>query len=190
MPVFNIPSGLIRILDRDLQAAGIPKRDDRNRVVDIHAMRTTFGTHLSKGGVPLRTAQAAMRHSQPELTANVYTDPRLLDVAGALDALPTLSLKDLGGPQQTVKATGTDGRSVENTPAALAPLLAPPRGNLGLNGGTGDHHNESAIGQDSQTPSHVNAYPGNKKGSQSTCDHEPFDQRAKGFEPSTFTLGT
>jgi len=27
---------------------------------------TTFGTHLSKGGVPLRTAQAAMRHSKPD----------------------------------------------------------------------------------------------------------------------------
>lgn len=85
--LFNIPSGLIRIPDRDLQAAGIAKRDDRNRVVDIHAMRTTFGTHLSKGGVSLRTAQEAMRHSKPELTANLYTDPRLLDVAGALEHL-------------------------------------------------------------------------------------------------------
>ncbi len=37
---------------------------------------------------PLRIAQAAMRHSKPELTANVYTDPKLLDVAGALNALP------------------------------------------------------------------------------------------------------
>ena len=48
--------------------------------------------HLSKGGVPLRTAHAAMRHSKPDLTANVYTDPKLLDVIGALDALPSLPL--------------------------------------------------------------------------------------------------
>ena len=27
-------------------------------------MRHTFATHLSKGGVPLRTAQSAMRHSE------------------------------------------------------------------------------------------------------------------------------
>ncbi len=33
-----------------------------------------------------------MRHSMPELTANVYTDPKLLDVAGAIAALPTLTL--------------------------------------------------------------------------------------------------
>jgi integrase len=91
--LFNVPSGLTRIFDRDLDAAGIPKRDERNRVVDIHALRVTFGTHLCAAGVPLRTAQAAMRHSKPELTANVYTDPKLLDVAGAINALPTLSLK-------------------------------------------------------------------------------------------------
>src|SRR5262249_12106260 len=73
-------------------------------------------------GVSLRTAQAAMRHSTPDLTANVYTDPRLLDVAGALDALPALPLD--GASRQAVKATGTAGKCV----SALAPLLAPPIG--------------------------------------------------------------
>jgi len=90
-PLFHIPTGLTRILDRDLTVAGIPKRDERNRVVDVHALRVTFGTHLCAAGVPLRTAQAAMRHSKPELTANIYTDPKLLDVAGAINALPVLS---------------------------------------------------------------------------------------------------
>ena len=33
-----------------------------------------------------------MRHSDPSLTANVYTDPRLLDISGALDALPNLPI--------------------------------------------------------------------------------------------------
>lgn len=89
-PLFSVPTGLARILDRDLAVAGIPKRDERNRVIDVHALRVTFGTHLCAAGVPLRTAQAAMRHSKPELTANVYTDPKLLDVAGAIDALPAL----------------------------------------------------------------------------------------------------
>ena len=57
-------------------------------------MRHTFGTLLSKGGVTPRTAQAAMRHSKIDLTMNVYTDPKLLDVAGAMDALPALPLGD------------------------------------------------------------------------------------------------
>ena len=32
-----------------------------------------------------------MRHSDLSLTANVYADPTLLDVAGALEALPRLA---------------------------------------------------------------------------------------------------
>ena len=107
-PVFDVPSGLVRILDRDLRAAGIPKRDERGRTVDVHALRHTFGSHLSKAGVPLRTAQAAMRHSTPTLTANVYTDPKLLDVAGALDALPALPL-DAKPQADRQRATGTTG---------------------------------------------------------------------------------
>ena len=99
----------MRILDRDLKAAGIPKFDDRGRSVDVHAMRHTFGTHLSKGGVPLRTAQAAMRHSSIDLTMNVYTDPQLLDVAGALDALPELPLAIVTSADTPyLRATGTE----------------------------------------------------------------------------------
>ena len=103
-PLFDVPGGLIRIFDRDLVFAGLArvenrggkevviKTDDRGRTIDVHALRHTFGTHLSKAGVPLRTAQAAMRHSDPSLTANVYTDPKLLDVAGAVASLPDLPL--------------------------------------------------------------------------------------------------
>jgi integrase len=110
LPIFDIPDGLRRILDRDLEFAGIPKKDDRGRTVDIHALRHTFGTHLSKAGVAPRVAQAAMRHSSIDLTMNVYTDPRLLDVHAALDSLPELSLTK-PSEEKTVEATatGTDG---------------------------------------------------------------------------------
>jgi hypothetical protein len=116
--VFNVPDALVKILDRDLVAAGlarrvegpdgkvrIDKRDDRGRTLDVHALRTTFGTLLSKDGVAPQTAQAAMRHSDIRLTMGVYTDPKLLDVRGALDALPSLPL---AGAHQA-KATGTEG---------------------------------------------------------------------------------
>jgi integrase len=89
-PVFAVSGSLLRSFDLDLAAAGIPKEDERGRTVDLHALRHTFGTHLSKNGVPPRTAQAAMRHSTLDLTMNVYTDPTLLDVAGAMEALPAL----------------------------------------------------------------------------------------------------
>jgi hypothetical protein len=34
-----------------------------------------------------------MRHSSLDLTMNVYTDPTLLDVAGAIEAMPALVLE-------------------------------------------------------------------------------------------------
>lgn len=50
----------------------------------------------------MRAAQAAMRHSDPSLTANVYTDPKLLDVAGAVASLPDPPLSAMSGPQAAV----------------------------------------------------------------------------------------
>lgn len=46
LPLFNVPASLVKILDRDLAAAGIAKRDERGRTVDVHALRHTFATHL------------------------------------------------------------------------------------------------------------------------------------------------
>ncbi len=108
--LFAVPIGLVRILNRDLLASGIDKRDERGRTLDVHALRHTFGTLLSKGGVAPRTAQAAMRHSSLDLTMNTYTDPKLLDVQGAMESLPSLTLStDLPTrDRQTLKATGTD----------------------------------------------------------------------------------
>jgi len=120
-PLFNIPTGILRILNRDLELANIPKVDERGRTIDIHALRHTFGTHLSKAGVAPRTAQAAMRHSSIDLTMNVYTDPKLLDVQGALERLPELALGvEQATHENVAKATGTD-----DTRSSLAPVLAP-----------------------------------------------------------------
>jgi integrase len=105
--LFTVPAGLLRILDRDLVAAGlarvfkdttsgkskIDKRDERGRTIDIHALRHTFVTNLSKGGVAPLVAQAAARHSDIGLTMNVYTDPKQLDVVAALATLPSLEVK-------------------------------------------------------------------------------------------------
>ena len=90
--MFYVPNKLIKILDRDLQQAGIPKADDRGWTVDVHALRHSFGTLLKQGRRAAPYAQAAMRHSKIDLTMNVYTDPKLLDVHGALEKLPSLPL--------------------------------------------------------------------------------------------------
>jgi integrase len=135
-PLFDVPSRLVKILDRDLVAAGIArrlqvsgkwvidKRDNRGRSLDVHALRTTCGTLLSKGGVAPRTAQAAMRHSDIKLTMGVYTDPKLLDVRGALGTLPLLPLGGGQAEGDALQATGTEG-DFRQAVCLLAPTLAP-----------------------------------------------------------------
>jgi integrase len=126
--LFNVPSRLVKILERDLRLAGIPKRDERGRTLDVHALRMTFGTLLSKGGVAPRTAQAAMRHSDIKLTMGVYTDPKLLDVRGALDALPLLPLGGGQAEGEALQATGTEGNSRQAV-CFVAPAVAPTSDN-------------------------------------------------------------
>jgi hypothetical protein len=53
-------------------------------------------------GVPLTVAQRLMRHSDPKMTANVYTDIRVLDLHGAVGAPPSVVPK-------VVPAGGTSG---------------------------------------------------------------------------------
>jgi hypothetical protein len=120
---FVVPDQLCKILTRDLRLAGIPKRDDRGRTIDVHALRHTFGTLLSKAGVLPRTAQAAVRHSRIELTMEVYTDPRLLDVRGAIEALPTLPLAP-PLPDQAAGTAGQVGPGRTSAPPQLALQLA------------------------------------------------------------------
>jgi Phage integrase family len=93
-------------LEKDLKAAGIPKVDERGRILDIHALRHTFDTLLAKGGVSQRVAQELMRHSDPRMTANVYTDLGIGDTAGALDALPALPLPLAPGVAPDLVPTG------------------------------------------------------------------------------------
>ena len=127
MPLFNVPAGLLRILNRDLKAAGIAKADERGRVICIHALRMTFGTLMSKGGVAPRTAQAAMRHASLDMTMQVYTDPKLLDVRGALDSLPMLPLNaGQADIAQAARRTGTDVLGRFQFAPKFAPTLDKP----------------------------------------------------------------
>ena len=120
--LLKIPKAFCRILDRDLKAAGIPKRDDRGRTIDVHALRHTFGTMLSVAGVAPRVAQAAMRHSSIDLTMNVYTDPRLLDVQGAVESLPSMSVTSEPTENRQCVAAGAENF----TPRSVAVVVAVP----------------------------------------------------------------
>ena len=79
---------VVRVFDRDLKRAGIVKKDEWKRTVDLHSLRHTFGTLLALSGVSPRTAMELMRHSDIRLTTNIYQHLELVDTAGAVNLLP------------------------------------------------------------------------------------------------------
>ena len=112
------PEKLSKMFRADLDAAGIPYRDESDRVLDFHALRHTFISSLASGGVHPKTAQMLARHSTITLTMDRYTHSLRDDEVKALDALPDLSSTGA----QAARATGTDAHSV------LASCLASEHG--------------------------------------------------------------
>jgi hypothetical protein len=116
------------MLRRDLEAAGIPyavEGPDGPLYADFHALRHTYLTLLSRGGVDLRTSQELAGHSTPELTAN-YSHVRLHDVAGAVEKMPDFLPE--GNPQpspEALRATGTEGASPGGPVGLVVPRVVP-----------------------------------------------------------------
>ena len=81
----------MRILDRVLADAGIDKVNTAGEKLDVHALRHSFGSRLARLGVGLAKVQRLMGHSDPKLTAQVYTH---LDVEDLRDAVE--SIGDVG----------------------------------------------------------------------------------------------
>jgi len=100
----------MRDLKPDLERAKIDYMDADGRQADFHALRMTFGTMLAKSGVAPRTAMELMRHTDLRLTMNVYTDPRLLNTAGAVEDLPGLTRPT---EFEAARLTGTHGKPAD-----------------------------------------------------------------------------
>jgi len=164
----------VRILDRELEAAGIPKVDVDGRRIDVHALCHTTATYLAKAGVAPRTAQSIMRHSDIRLTLGTYTDPHLLDQAAALEALPHFTPHPRREP---MRATGT----TDDRPETLGVLLG---GNV-----LPDVQKRSSMCAESATD---RRYPSSTQvavNSQLSNDVQRHaTQRATGLEPATFSL--
>jgi integrase len=89
-----------QMVRRDLEAAGLPYRDEAGKVFDFHSLRVQFVTALARNGVHPKEAQTLARHGSITLTMDHYTDLGLSDLSGALDKMPRLPGRDL-------PATGT-----------------------------------------------------------------------------------
>ena len=179
----------MRILNRDLNTAGIPKRDERGRTLDVHALRGTFATLLSKGGVAPRTAQAAMRHSTIDLTMNTYTDPKLLDVCGALDSLPSLNLNASPSTERNaMRATGTDGRDISRS--TDSPNNSPDAGKTRHLGSFAVIASGNADRRTTRTANDENRTKPSEKALFAGFANKAFSVGMTGFEPATSTSRT
>ncbi len=137
-PVFSMPSKLPPMLRADMRRAkaswirGTNDRAERcdrhksdflayidgyGRVVDFHALRSTYITMLVKGGASVKEAQQLARHSDPKLTMNVYTKLSVHDLVSALDGLPAMG--PTTAAPQSLRATGTYDSSPTKDPPQI-----------------------------------------------------------------------
>jgi integrase len=152
---------------RYLVKAGIPFEDAEHRRADFHSLRHTYGSMLAKAGVAPRIAMSLMRHTDMRLTMNVYTDPRIFDLAGAVETLPALPCV------QSSKDEAAGWReSVTTKSAAIGICLAV----------TG--------GESEQGTSTLTLVSGRLRQQKSPSGWDGLKERVKGVEPSTFTLAT
>ena len=107
-PIVKVPSSMLRVFNRDLEYAGIPKTDEGGRTVDLHACRHSFVSLLAASGTHPRVAQRLARHSKIDMTLGVYTHLYQGDDARAVAALPVPKIEAEAGELQ---ATGTADQS-------------------------------------------------------------------------------
>ncbi len=105
--LFPVKDKQINLVIRgDLEAAGIPPVVEGRRA-DFHALRYTFVSLLAKSNVPLAVTQKLARHSDPRLTANVYTHLGLADLSRAVESLPPVERRPPADPAQPPAADDT-----------------------------------------------------------------------------------
>jgi integrase len=78
-----------------LKAAGIARQTEDGRVIDMHALRTTFVSWLAMTGAHPKSAEALARHASFEATMERYTDFTLVNLKGAVDRLPLPQANDV-----------------------------------------------------------------------------------------------
>ena len=93
-PVFRTPEGaawceptnnIMRIFDRLLEAAAIPRTDNQGFKLDIHSLRHTAASRYAARGVGLVHLQRLLGHTDPKLTSRVYTHLGLDELRTALE---------------------------------------------------------------------------------------------------------
>ena len=90
--LFHVPQASVRIMQKDLEVAGIPYKTSQGDA-DFHSLRMTANVMLGQAGIPARVRQLFMRHSDIRLTMATYDDESFLDLESAVKAMEGLGLK-------------------------------------------------------------------------------------------------
>jgi integrase len=98
----------IRTVYRDFKRAGIPKKDGTGRYVDFHSLRYFFCTVMANV-LPIQKVMALMRHRSILLTANLYLDLGLTDVAEENWQAPSIQIEQKNALTQA-QTQNEDGR--------------------------------------------------------------------------------
>ena len=126
-----------------------------------------------------RVAMALMRHTDMRLTMNVYTDPRIFDLAGAVEKLPSLPTDT--SQREAARATGTDGATTGTV--GRSESVSSQQAGIGIC---------SAVngGQANSRASTLTVVSGGNRQQKTPSGWDGEKERVKGVEPSTFTLAT
>ena len=120
----KVPSRL-RAFYRDLEAADIPKTDERGKIADLHSMRHSTATRLASENVPLTVAMQIMRHSDPRLTAKAYVDQSALPLTASMALLPGMSNEKPLSPHSSLGLV--ERGLLESPPVASKPPETEPQ---------------------------------------------------------------
>ena len=82
----------LRHLRRVLEAAEIAHVDERGEKIDVHSLRHTAASRWARNGVGLAQAQKLLGHSDPKLTAAIYTHLDAEDLREAVESVPPLRI--------------------------------------------------------------------------------------------------
>ena len=127
----------------------------------------------------LRFLTGVYRHSDISLTMSVYTDPKLLDIHGAMNALPELPLNSsTSGKSSVHEATGTTGAD-----SICPPLFPPGAVQTGHSGALPVHFEPAIAHTDVDGLVDETSLKPTKKGSRAGVAKEPSEIAPLGFEP-------
>ena len=162
----------MKVLRADLRYAGIVESDSRGRL-DFHATRKALANMMASKNVSQRITQAHLRHTDPRLTAGIYTDEHLLPIAGEIARLPALPTVRQDDPQR-MRVTGTYDLAAPQQRAQAKTMQNDVHQCAEATDGV-NRADEAQLVDDSRT---CNAEHGSSK------------KRVMGLEPTTFTLAT